>query len=161
LTKDELLNALETGHNNMLELVAQCQPEQIAQPGVTGEWSIKDILAHISAWEAELVKLLWQVRQSQEPSSIHFSGGNVDEINQRWQASLYSRPLGLVLSDFNAVRKQTVRRVKDFSDEELTTPGYFPGLKAVPLWEWIANDSFDHESEHAESIQEWLNNQLA
>ena len=38
------------------------------QPGVVGQWSLKDILVHLTLWEAELVTLLFQARQGQKPS---------------------------------------------------------------------------------------------
>ena len=28
------------------------------EPGVTGDWSVKDVLAHVTIWEAEALKYL-------------------------------------------------------------------------------------------------------
>ena len=31
---------------------------QLLEPGVTGKWSVRDILAHITTWEEEALKYL-------------------------------------------------------------------------------------------------------
>jgi hypothetical protein len=53
------------------------------------------------------------------------------------------------------VRKQTLRQLENFSDEELSQPGRFPGLGENPLKEWIAGDSYVHETEHAGQVLAW------
>ncbi len=125
------------------------------EPGVIDDWSVKDILAHVTMWEAELVKLLFQARQGRKPTTVHFSKVSVDERNEKWHLQNRDRPLDRVLDDFHGVRKQTIRQVKSFSDRELSAPNRYPWLEETPLWKWIAIDSFEHEAEHAAQIQEW------
>ena len=73
MTKDELLDALEEERENFMEAIAGLSDEELEQPGASGEWSVKDVLSHLSMWEAELIKLLWQARKGQKPTTIHFS----------------------------------------------------------------------------------------
>ena len=89
------------------------------------------------------------------PGSAHFSGKSVDELNAAWYVEFQSRPLEPVQADFQAVRRQTERRVEAFSDKDLNDPGRYPWLKGHPLWEWVAGDSFEHEAEHAAQIRTW------
>jgi len=155
MNKDEILDALEDEREKILEAIENLSDQDLKEPGVIGEWSVKDILAHLSAWEGELVKLLWQVEQGQNPSSVHFSELPVDELNAKWQEANRSRPWERVLADFEAVRKQTVRRVSELEEQDLNDPQRYSWLQGYPLWEWIANDSFKHEAEHTAQILEW------
>lgn len=155
MTKDEILDALEDERENLIDAIDGLSDEDLLEAGVIGDWSIKDILAHLSAWEAELVKLLWQAHQGQPPSGIYASGVQVDEVNAVWSEAARSRPIGRVMDDFISVRKQTVRRVEHFTDADLTDAQHWPWLNGHPLWEWIATDSFQHEAEHAAQIKEW------
>jgi hypothetical protein len=155
MTKDEILDALEDERENLLDAIEGLSDEEMLEAGVVGDWSIKDILAHLSAWEAELVKLLWQARHGERPSGIYTSGVPVDEVNKVWSQAAQSRPLERVIDDFISVRKQTIRRVEPFSDADLSDPQRYPWLEGNPLWEWIENDSFGHEAEHAAQIREW------
>jgi len=155
MTKSEVLTALTESRQKFLAAIDGFSEEEMTRPGVVGEWSVKDLLVHITRWEAELVKLLWQAAQGVKPTTVHFSRVEVDETNQRWFEESRSRPLALALQDFHSVRKQTIRRVKDLPEKSFSDPDYFPWLDGHPLWEWIAGDSFEHESEHVEDILRW------
>ncbi|MBN2551103.1 MAG: ClbS/DfsB family four-helix bundle protein [Anaerolineales bacterium] len=155
MTQDEILDALEEWREKLLEAIEGLSDEQLQQPGVTGEWSVKDILFHLSMWEAELVRLLWQAAQGDRPTSMHFTQVDVDQTNAAWTQRGQDRSLEQVFADLEAVRRQTVRRVMAFSDQDLADPQRYPWLDGRPLWEWIASDSFEHEREHAAEILAW------
>lgn len=155
MTRDEILDALEDGREELIEAIEGLTDEQMQEPGVVGDWSIKDILFHLSMWEAELVRLLWQAAQGETPTSMHFTQVDVDQTNAAWALKSAERSLEQVFADFEAVRKQTVRRVMAFSDQDLADPQRYPWLDSRPLWEWIASDSFEHEREHTAEILAW------
>ena len=155
MTKDEVLETLKDSHTRFLEAVEGLSLEELETPGVIGEWSVKDVIAHVSNWEAELIKLLWQANQGQKPTTVHFSNRSFDEINQKWRESYEDREVERVLADFEAVYKQLIRRVNSFSDKDLTNPKRFSWLRDQPLWKWIAESSFEHEEEHISQILKW------
>lgn len=66
------------------------------------------------------------------------------------------RSLVTVMNDFRGVRKQTIRRVGEFPEQDLNDAGRFAWSGGRPLWEWIAGDSYEHESEHQAEIRAWL-----
>lgn len=155
MTKDELLDALEEERENFMETIAGLSDEELEQPGAAGDWSVKDVITHLSMWEAEMIKLLWQARQGQKPTTIHFTPFKRDEVNQQWVQETRERPLERVFDDFESVRRQTIRRVEAFTEKDLNDPQRYPWLKGRPLSEWISADSFRHDAEHAAQIQAW------
>jgi hypothetical protein len=159
MTQDEILDALEDQRENFLEAIDGLSDEQLVQPGVVGDWSVKDIMFHLTMWEAELVKLLWQAAQGVQPTTAQFGKMPVDERNAVWGAQSKDRTLEQVIDDFAGVRKQTSRRVTAFKDIDLEDPQRYPWLNGHPLWVWIAEDSFKHEAEHTAQILNWRQNQ--
>jgi hypothetical protein len=155
MNQDEILDALEDQREKFLEAIDGLKEDQLAEPGVVGEWSVKDIMFHLTMWEAELVKLLWQAAQGVQPTTVHFGKTPVDELNAAWSGLSRTRSLDQVIDDFAGVRKQTSRRVSAFKDQDLKDAQRFPWLKGHPLWEWIAEDSFKHEAEHTAQILAW------
>ena len=155
MNKAEILRSLEESRETFLDAIDELSPEEYETSGVVGEWSLKDVLAHLTRWEAELVKLLWQAYNGQRPTTLHFSDLEVDKINARWQVESRPRQLEKVLEDFHAVRNQTARRVEEFSDHDLTDPKRYPWLGNKALWQWISNDSFGHEQEHLDQLLAW------
>ncbi|NLG99493.1 MAG: ClbS/DfsB family four-helix bundle protein [Chloroflexi bacterium] len=158
MNKTELIEALEDTHKEMIELLESLPDEVLLEPGVVGDWSIKDILSHLSYWEGQLVTLLFQtLHGTTQPGTVHFKKDvSVDELNRRWYEAGLDRPLEMVWKDFKGVRKQTLRRVSEFSDRDLADPKRYPWLEGRPLWRWIAADTFEHEEEHSDQIREWL-----
>jgi hypothetical protein len=155
MNKKELNDALRSSREEFMQTVEGLSEHDLQEPGVVNEWSVKDILFHLTMWEAEQVKLLWQASQDQTPTTVHFSDESVDEINAGWTPQAKNRTLEQVWNDFHNVRKQTMRRLNNFRDDELTDPMRFSWLNGQPLWVWIAEDTFRHDKEHAEQIQAW------
>ena len=151
MEKDKLISTLEESRAEFLECIQDLSKDELEMPGVINHWSVKDILVHLTRWEAEIIKLIWQLRKGIQPTTAHFDQSSVDEINDRWYQDSCSRSLEVVMNDFLGVRKQTIRRVKDLSQEELADLL----LNEKPLWDWIAEDSFEHETEHMAQIKSW------
>lgn len=155
MNKKELLEALESGREKFLDALEGIPEDAWELPGVAGEWSLKDLLAHLSRWEAEMIKLLWQAQHGQRPDTAPFSGKSIDEINATWHKESQDRPLERVLEDFQAVRNQTILRVEGFSDRDLTDPKRYAWSPGKALWVWVENDSFGHEEEHLPDVLRW------
>jgi len=155
MNKGKLISSLTDGRQEFLNLLENFSRDEMVIPGVIDQWSLKDLLVHLTRWEAELVKLLWQAKQGNKPIKVHFNQNGIDAINERWYQESRSRAMDIVWNDFLAVRQQTVRRVKEFRESELNDQDHYPWLESKPLWQWIAVDSYEHETEHTADIQTW------
>lgn len=153
MTKSELLATLQASRKKLVAAIDDLSDVEQIEPGVIDDWSVKDLLSHLTAWEAELVKMLAQMRQGKRPAFLDL--GDTDALNAKWHKETKDRSLDRVMADFHAVRKQTLRRVEGFSDKELSDPKLYKWLGGRPLSEWIASETYEHEAEHAEHIRQW------
>ena len=154
MDKTTLLKEMENSHREALELLENLPDKAFSLP-IEGDWNLKDILAHLTMWEAQLVTLLWQASRGGRPSTVHFSGRSTEAINAEWYAQNKERPLALVWNDFVRIRDQTLRRVRAFSEKDLQNPRRYRWLGGRPLWQWVAEATFEHEREHLEPIRSW------
>ncbi|MBN1666373.1 MAG: ClbS/DfsB family four-helix bundle protein [Anaerolineales bacterium] len=155
MKKAKLLQAMQSTRQELQALIADLTPEQMQTPDVHGGWSVKDILIHLTLWEAELIKLLFQAEQGRQPASMHFSTQSEDQINAAWQQAHRERDLEQVLQDFNSIRPQTIRRVERLEPQVIEQTGYYPWLKDANLAARIAADTCEHDEEHAATIRAW------
>lgn len=155
MTRDEILKALDNTRQEFLNAIAGLSETQMMEPGVNGEWTVKDIMYHISLWEAELVTLLWQAAKGNTPTTVHFTQEHFDQTNSQWYIQGKNRALETVWKDFEGVHMQVKRRVNDFSDKDLNDSHFFSWQREHPLWEWIGSDSFQHEPEHTAQVLNW------
>lgn len=157
MEKTELLEALEDGHAEMVELLNDLPDEAMTAPNVSGSWSIKDILFHLTFWEGQMVTLLFQAQKGMpKPTTVHFGKDPLDTVNQHIYDTGKDRPLDVIWQDWQSVRKQTIRRVSEMSEAELNELDRYPWQEGKPLFEWVVNDSVGHEEEHSDAIREWL-----
>ncbi len=156
MNQSEVLSALHTHRAVLLAALDGLSDSAMQEPGVIDDWSVKDILTHLTAWEAELVARLAQARQGKKPANTNLTPAQADELNAQWRKEYKNRPLDRVLADFRAVRGQTITQVESLAEEDLNDPKRYSWLGGAPLWEWIERDSFGHhEAEHTAQIKAW------
>ena len=66
MKKSELLNWLQEEYQQWEAFLDQIDPAHMDQPGVSGHWSIRDIVAHLTGWRRRTVARL-QAAQRSEP----------------------------------------------------------------------------------------------
>lgn len=156
MKKEDLIDRLSSSRAELEACLEDLSDEQYLIPGASGERSVKDLLAHLTIWEAQLITLLFRSGLGRKPDTAHFSNEPRDTLNERWRAQHRDRPLEKVIEDFEGIRNQTIRRVEALSDTDLNNPNRFPWLGGKPLWEWVLRDTVEHETLHRKEIEVWL-----
>jgi uncharacterized protein (TIGR03083 family) len=156
MKRDEVLNALKESRAKMEAALAGLSDEQLAAPGLEGGWSVKDVLSHLTAWEAELVTDLARVKRGQKPGKTQWTNDEINAQNAKWHKENRNRPLDRVLADFQGVRRQSLRQIESLTDKDIAAPRAFLNKQTIADWvrEWVT----DHEIEHAHHIAEWKKN---
>ncbi|MCE7948330.1 MAG: DinB family protein [Chloroflexi bacterium CFX4] len=156
--KQAVLEQLRRARANLLAALEGLSPNDMLRPGVVGLWSIKDVLAHLTVWESELVTALARLdRPSQVPNIVQIE--DVDEFNAEQYHVNAPRPLESVLEDFHGVHKHLLRAVEALDERTLTDVRKFRWMEGEPLTYLIADSAHWHEDEHAEQIRAWRTEQ--
>ena len=95
LKSEVLLSKIEQAWVSLAESYRGLAAEQMLEPGVSGEWSVKDILAHITWWEEEALKYLPMILQGRRPPRYSALYGGIDAFN----AQMADQKRGLALSE--------------------------------------------------------------
>jgi hypothetical protein len=133
--------------------------EPLNDPQLTVEknsdgWTVKDVLAHLAHWEGELVTLLWQLNQRGKVNCLLVQEPiPVDRVNQTWVEADRSRSLAQVREDLISVRRQTLKRLADFSDADMERLDLHPSLGDLALWYRVAANTFEHDEEHLDDLR--------
>lgn len=147
MTKQQLLEKLERAWADLKASYAGLSEAQMTAPGVTGEWSVKDILAHVTTWEEEALKLLPLIREGTTPPRYADLYGGLNAFN----AQMSERKRGLALEEVLAQLDDTHRRmiayIEGAPDDLIATETRF--RRRIRL------DTYSHYPEHARAIREW------
>ena len=157
MDKASILDELRSKYAALEAILAPLDKAQMTTPGVIGNWSIKDILAHITAWQHRLLTWLHAARHNQKPTiSGPDSEEEMDRLNEQFYQENKSRPLADVLGNFRSSYLQIMEAVQAIPEEDLIDPHRFAWLNGDSLRQLVAGDTYDHYQEHQQQIEEWL-----
>src|SRR5437870_13378374 len=83
VNRERLLKRLDKAWEALQESYAGLSDPELLVPGVTGAWSIKDIIAHVSWWEEEALKHLPLILAGGRPPRYSVTYGGIDAFNAR------------------------------------------------------------------------------
>ena len=73
MNKEEILAELRATREKLLDAIDGLTPEELLSPKAVGEWSARDILQHLSLWEAELIRLFVHLERGRKPAGEGFA----------------------------------------------------------------------------------------
>lgn len=147
MNRTALQTAIAEGRER-LEAALATLPDSMMLDRVDDEWTRKDVLAHLEAWERRVVALIEQLRAGEAPAERV----ETDELNARFHAADRDRPLGDVRAGERAAYGKLVTAIHDASDEELFDGSHFAWTEGDPLANWFRGDGDEHYDEHLEQL---------
>jgi len=156
-SKDQLLKDIRTERRRLEKNLSGLSAEEMAQRGVAGTWSVKDILAHLSAWEMLFLDWYSAGLQGRIPATlpVGMSQKAMDALNQQIYGKNQRRSLDEVLAEFHASYEVTVRVIEAIPEEEMFARGRFNWTGALTLADYIAGNTCSHYAWAKSQIREW------
>ena len=147
MSRERLLTTLEARWRDLLASYAGLSDAGLTEPGVTGTWSVKDIIAHVSAWEEEALTHLPVVLAGGRPPRYSVTHGGIDAFN----AQMTERHRTLTLADVLRQREETHRRLLAFVGRvpEAACAGDTRFRRRLRL------DTYGHYAVHTKAIRKW------
>jgi acetyl esterase/lipase len=136
-------------------LVAEAGPVRIEVPGLVGEWSLKEVIAHLTAWRWWTVARLEAAVGGTAPVPPWASDldeereGDTDRINRQFHEASRNLSVADVLCDSRATLDRLEAAILALPDADLFTPGRYPWLGEYPL-ALVVTSSAEHLREHDE-----------
>jgi hypothetical protein len=157
VTKDEFLAKIRQEHTRLDDIVTRVGESRMEEPVLEGDRSVKDVLAHIGAWEKIAVGL---VRRNEPltPPPPGENGPSTDAINDKVYQDNRDRPLADVVAEEQQSYASLIAMVESMSQAELETPvgGQEHEGQSPPAAAIIGGNSDGHYIEHIEQIERWL-----
>ena len=153
--KTELLAELDQEWANIERICAGLSEAEMVAPGVEGEWSVKDILCHLSAWEKYLLDRLGYVLTGQPALyPVMTSWDDVHRFNAQVYADNKDRPLTSVVIEFRNLYRGVMTVLEALSDDQLNRPySYDFSDDALTLLKLIRANTCEHYHEHCIAIE--------
>ena len=135
-----MMKADDVGWAQLCELVDRMDPRALEQPGVTEEWSVKDLLCHLACWWAEAERVLQQIRFGTYRSQKL----DVDELNRQFSEVCKALDLDTVRAELFAARNRALEEL--WKLPEVTDDAR----------EWFVESGPNHYEEHVPDLRRFV-----
>jgi hypothetical protein len=152
--RQELLAELDQEWARIERICFTLGEEAMCKPGAQDDWSVKDLLCHLSAWEKYLLDRLSYVLTGQTPrypvmqtwEDVHRFNAQVFEQNK-------DRPLTSVVIEFRSLYRGVMTVLEALDDELLNQPySYDFSADKLTLLQLIRANTYEHYREHCIDI---------
>ena len=126
--KSGLIEAIQVEHRLLERTLASVSKEDMVKRGMVGIWSVKDVLAHLTAWEQLL--LSWyhtglSGKSTSLPAPVGRSKKAINTLNQDIYEQNRKRPLASVWGEFQSSYQQVLTTILMVSEEDMFKPGRY------------------------------------
>lgn len=160
--KEHILAALREQFEHWEELLASLSEEQITAPDFDREWSIRDVMAHLWAWQQiSIARLEGGVldREPMYPQWITSIGDdweeNADRVNALTFDNNHEKTWSRVYQNWKNGFLRFLELGNQISERDLLNGDRYPWLKGYSLAS-ILVASYEHHQEHFEKLLDWL-----
>lgn len=145
MKKTELSERVRESHQGLVEALEGLSEEEATRVGLNENWSIKDALSHMSAWEIEVARIATEIQNGTwKPQRLNNEA--IDEFNRQAVESRQGHSMPQVREEFDAAHREMERIIESLPEEV---------EESSPLYRYIEAVTFKHFAHHGAQIQEW------
>jgi uncharacterized damage-inducible protein DinB len=160
MKKDELMEMLEHSRLFVGASLSGLKNERLETDRVNGVWTVRDIVAHLAAWEQEFWSEARLVARRARPKfdysidpSDDWKAWNAAQIAQR-----ADRSAGEIFLELEKAQAGLIEFVRGLSERQLAHEAAYPWGGQGTL-SWMLAMCAGHKVEHARKIREWRTSQ--
>jgi uncharacterized protein (TIGR03083 family) len=152
MSADDILARAREEREALAQLWQGLSDEQMTgRPGPQPDWSVKDVIAHITWWEQSMVNWVSRALSGEMLARTE----TPDEINARIHADNRDLPLSDVLTLFDASFPLVEALLERLDDDEINDASVC-NIRDMPLLYFIVGNTFAHYADHLEDMRAYV-----
>ncbi|MBZ0277808.1 MAG: ClbS/DfsB family four-helix bundle protein [Anaerolineae bacterium] len=161
LDKRKLLDLIQADYDFIERTIRLVPPDRMEEPGAQGPeslWSVKDTIAHLTAWMRRSVGWLAEAKAGQPPTipAGGLSDANAAILNEQTYQANRDRPVADVLADFRQAHQDVIAGIEALSETDLFGLERLKGIWREPPFALVAGNTYEHYPLHIEPLRRWL-----
>ncbi len=147
-----MIQSLIAGRETWDELLSHIPPERWLEP-VVNNWTVKDLVAHVTWYEREMIPVL----QEHVVSGSEWWTLPHEERNRLIREESEEKSVDEVRQEAADVFVELMDEIQMLSEGDLTTPGRVRNLPYDwTLLQVLQDNTVGHYEEHMPALREWL-----
>jgi uncharacterized damage-inducible protein DinB len=152
MSVQQLLDEITGNRAELLAAITGLDEETLDRKGVVGEWSIKNVLAHLTGWEAWLIDVMPEALASgvtperAQRALREMDAWNAEQVTEREEYTPDEQ-----LTELERTRDELIARLRTLDDAVLEQEQAWFG-RPHPVAEYIRICTSHHDDEHREAL---------
>ena len=143
----QLLKRLDKAWEELKASYAGLSDSELMEPGVTGGWSVRDIIAHVTSWEEEALTHLPLILAGGKPPRYSVMYGGIDAFNAKTTESKSNLSLSEVLRQRDDIHRRLIDFIQSAPEDQF--------IRETRFRRRLRLDTYSHYPIHAEEIRKW------
>jgi hypothetical protein len=166
-TKEACLAEMRASFDELTAVVDAIPRDRLEESGVVGEWSVRDLLAHLAGYERYVAAAIFADLTGTPATTGDFYGRDdapseadeaTDDTTNAWVvARARQQPLNAVLEEFRWAHHRLVEAAAACDEPDFDDPARFPSMRGKTLAAVLPNQCWGHHREHLPQVVDWLN----
>lgn len=181
MNKSALMKSVSDVRESWEKAIAELGPEGLEHPRASGEWRVRDVLAHFNGWDRWQLVQLRCAFTGETPTDRELTGGvefppnddmSEDAMNAMFEAGNRSRPLDDVVADWTEISNMRTEWITSASQDQLDAvigADWGSGnqrimrlVSEVPSASNPGNalqlllDQVEHQRDHLQVVRDWM-----
>jgi len=148
--KAATLKTLDDEYRNLHKAFDGLDEDQLSRIWF-GQWSVKDIVAHVAGWEREMTAALQRMARGERPTAEGVDYSDSDAWNATFSAAVRSIEPRTVIASWEQAHMTYVNAANALPDDRF---GETDG-KPKTASRLLETSGFGHYREHAAQIRDW------
>ena len=152
MSADDLLARARRERDELAALWSGLSDDEMnRRPGPQPDWSVKDVIAHITWWESAMTNWVSRALTGEMLARTE----TPDEINARVFADNRDMPLETVLAAFEASFPPLEALLDRLTDDEINDAEVC-NIRGMPLLYFIVGNTFAHYADHVDDLRTYV-----
>jgi hypothetical protein len=147
MTQEQILQRLEKAWTALAQSYAGLSESRLLEAGVSGLWSVRDILAHVTTWEEEALQYLPVILANGKPPRYSITHGGINAFNAEMTRQKKDLPLAKVLEQFESTHRRLIDLVRSVPEDQFARETRFRRR--------LRADTYGHYPQHTLAIRKW------
>ena len=157
MDKEKTREFLKEEHERLNSVINSLNLEELVQYHIVKAWNIKDILAHLAAWNKELTKSIGIVL---DKNDVWFRTKNEEEFNKIQVVLRKSRSVEEIIDEWKNSFTKLIEKIESLSDDQWNFDSGFKwkdgsSISVKSLFGYRKRD-LGHEGWHAFQIEDYF-----
>ncbi len=145
MNREQLLRRVDGEWRRFIDSFEGLVTEVCQQPGVVGEWSVKDLISHVATWEEAVAALSTIMEGRRVP--LYSTYGGIDAFNDRKWSQYRELSLQDAIARAFYSHRQLMAFLTEVPEHHFAREGRFRRR--------LRQDTYGHFPEHTQHVATW------